>query len=249
VSDEQVVDEQSNDELPPLADLPESVQAHIRELRDEAATNRVAAKEFKDSYRNYTDDEREYMLQLTRLTTGTAEDQAKAAQEYIRLANVLGYDDNNNDTSADKPEPKIVEDDKDMTVPGLTDAEVEDRIQKRIGEFDRKQQMSAAVAQVKNDATKLGYDVDSTDYDYLLTVARKETEGDIQAAHEKIEKHRQSAIDAFVAEQQGKGVRFPTQSRHSAAPPNDATKPDWVGDDKKTSAAVAQWLDAQAGDS
>jgi len=254
VSEEQVVEEQAStpaepEGLPPLTDLPDVVQAHIKELRDEAASNRVAAKEYKDSFRNYTDDEKQYMLQLARMTTGSAEDQAKAAAEYVRLANVLGHE--GDEIKPDpRPAAKDVEDDGDTVAnPGLSDEEVEERINKRIGEFDRKQQMASAVAQVKRDATELGYEVDSTEYDYLLTVARKSTNGDIKAAHAEIESQRQAAIDAFVAEQQTKGVRFPTQSRQSAAPPNDGTPPDWVGDDKKTSAAVAEWLDAQAGDS
>eukprot|EP00919_Chromeraceae_sp_WS-2016_P071737 GHVR01169826.1.p1 GENE.GHVR01169826.1~~GHVR01169826.1.p1 ORF type:complete len:248 (+),score=60.86 GHVR01169826.1:578-1321(+) len=232
-----------------MEDLPQSAQDYIKELRDEAATGRVTHKPYKDAYQNYTPEEREYMLKLNALAVGGAEDQAQAAKEYLRLSNALGGDvPTKEDTKAEivVPEEKS---ETDVTAPGLTDADVDDRVTKRIDEFARKQEVNRRVAEIKREANELGYEDDSADYQLLMAVAQRETDGDIKAAHKNIEERNQALIDDFVKKQTDKGARFPTQSRQSASPPNGGNTPDWVGDDKATDRAVKEWLSANSGDS
>ena len=219
------------------------VKAYIKELRDEAAGARVKAKPYTDTFGNFNESEQSYLLNVMQMAASQNPDErAKAAEEFSYLATQMGGG------TPPEPEPPA-EAPAAESAPAASEVLTEDDIAKIIaGELagaDRKRNVAAQVAVVKEKAAEAGYPEGTIEYDALLATARRHNYS-IETAITEYKKAEQAKIDAFVAEQRGQGSRFPTQSGAAATPPPSGGE-ETSRTIKETSDAVRAWMASRSG--
>ena len=183
-------------------------RAYVEKLRREAAGYRTKAQPYEEVFSAYDDEEREFLLAVTR-DLGNPDKQADAARRLRDLSQRLLED-------AD-PDP----DDEARNKP-LTLAELEQRERDKAAEQAQRQ----AVEAVEKEAADLGYEKGSPDYAFLMYMAANHHDGSLTDAHEAIGAGRQAIIDKFVEEQKAKGDKWITTSDATGgAPSGQADEP------------------------
>lgn len=197
--------------------LPSYWQKQVRQLRDEAAENRVARNRYEKPLSALDQQEQDWLLSLAQ-DLGTADTQVEAARRMRAVADSL---------LEGQPEPE-------EEARPLTYADYE-RIR---ADEARAAQEEEAIQSVFSEAKELGYDKDTPDFALLMWLAANPANqaeaGDLKAAHKRIEDGRRAIIDSWVAEQRAKGANFPAQAAATGAPP------------AQQGAAPKDWKDARA---
>jgi hypothetical protein len=180
-------------------------RAYVERLRKEAAGYRSKAKTYDDVFSQYEDADRQAFLDLAKMLRenpkAAAEEMSAAAQEILKQ-----YTEANPAADVD-----LDPDSQYMTK----------------AEYARIQQEAAIAAEtqaIEAEARELGYVVSTKDVDYrmLLTIAQNETNGDLKAAHSKLEARNQAIIDSYLAAKTADAENSPRVPSDTAQIPGTA---------------------------
>jgi len=226
-------------------DLPESAKEMIRKAREEAAARRVEHRPYKEAFQGFEDNERAYLLDVIRMAAGSEEEQRFAASEFQRIASVLTGED----MTPEETEQAVADGDTatEPEAPAISPADIQSMIAKAL-EDDRKiraqeQEVDQRVAQIREQAKELGFEHGTPKYQVLMTIARSQTDGDLQAAAEAYKE----MVAAEAPKPADDGPKWPVIPSTVGNPPPAGGKPEWVGDVGKTSAALKEWLSSRPG--
>lgn len=195
-------------------------RAYVEELRQEAAKYRTKAKQF-EAFEAYSDEDRQVWTHLAQTIMDDPkagaqllQDIAKGltAEEQQELAEAVGAEEPQYMTMADY---KRLQDEQDM---------------------------NQRVAAIERDSTALGYKLGSTEYKHLLLVASNETQGNVQAAHQRIEAQKQAWIDNYLASKESDASGTPSVPSGAGSAPSGAVP---ITNFKDASAAMKDFLNAQ----
>lgn len=189
-------------------DLPEGVdrfdRAYVEKIRGEAAKYRTAAKPFTDAFDGYEESDREAILDLAKELLS---DPQAAGKRMLEASRSIAGDDF--DTWINPVTPEF-----------LTPETLEAQLAQR----EESARQKAEVEGIQREAKELGYEEGTADHAKLFFYAANETQGDMKAAHAKMEAEKQGIIDAYVASVKEKGGRFPaTPTGVTGVPSNAAT--------------------------
>lgn len=177
---------------------------YVETLRNEAAENRVSAKIYKEAFDGYTDEQRDYFLNLAKGLNDPAK-HVDTAREMMRVsAGILQQ------YGQEVPDlDPVLNVDKPLTI-----ADIEAREAKQAA--DRATQES--IAQTQRDIEGLGYKLGTPEFSTFLHFAQ-ENSGDIHKADTAFKAYKQSIIDGFVAERQA------SKDKHLTAQPQVGSAP------------------------
>lgn len=190
---------------------------YVESLRKENQRRRQRSKRYDEVFDGYTDDERDFLLNLA---SEVRSNPAQAAQRAAQLAQVLG---------ATPAEQQQVANEVDESGP-LTAKDIAQIIDQQLSARDQRhaaqqqeQEQKAAVAEVFTDAEKLGYEQDTPEFINLLYVAARDQEHDpataLQLAHKQIQAQRQQVIDDYLAQKAKESDQTPdTRTPGGSAP-------------------------------
>ena len=174
-------------------DLPDGVdrfdRGYVEKIRAEAAKYRTDYKPFKEAFDGYEAEDRDALLGLARELLDNPE---AAARRMLDASRSIAGDDF--DSWVNPVEPEY-----------LTPETLEAQLTQR----ETVARQKAEVDAIQREAADLGYTENTADHAKLFFYAANETQGDMKAAHEKMQAEKQSIIDAYVAEVKEKGGRFP----------------------------------------
>lgn len=173
----------SNDVDPfDVAETTQFSRDYVQRTRAEAAKYRTRAKEleataapYQEVFGEYDPEDRAVWFDLAK---SYRDDPSAAAARMRELADHI--------LKGEQPDPEA-------EAP-LTAAEFE----KRWTAKEEAKTQAAVVASIQKEAQDLGYTRDTRAYKVLLLTAKEDTQGDIKAAHELLERERQAAVDSFV---------------------------------------------------
>lgn len=173
---------------------------YVEKLRRENATYRDRSKKYNEVFEGY---EPEAIEEWLSLATTLKENPAAAADRFGELAEAIRnqYADPNS-AAADAAVAEA-------GLEGVEAAAEEDRPLTRkeldaiFAEREQKAELQRRVAQIELDATGLGYEKGSDQYDELLFIASRLPNGSIQDAHARMEAKKQAVIDAYIAQLNG----------------------------------------------
>jgi hypothetical protein len=233
---------------------PDKVQSYVKELRDEAAANRVKAKPFAEVFDGYSPEETKYLLDVLRAASSSDEAaRKKAGDEFVFLAKQMGVTVGEAVDAAADAAKDAMSDTTDQTpapepaAPSISPEDVNAQIRQALQEQENARQVQTEVQRIQSTITEAGYELFGPDYDAIVGQARRHGYS-IEEAIEKHKESRQAQIDGFVQDQRGRGSRFPSQSGTGGTPPpGGGEAPEWLGDSKKTNDAVRDWLRSRAG--
>lgn len=168
-------------------------RSYVEKLRSESANYRTkakAAEEYLEVFGGYSDEDREVWKEAARRFAADPRDGGEYLKQ-IADAVLAEYQE-----QAEAP----ITDDHDKP---LTRAEYQ-----ALREQERAQaEQDAEVARIEKKAADLGYDTASEEYTYLLTVASRLPDGDLDKAHAKIqaaeEARFQARLDKMKADAEG----------------------------------------------
>jgi len=175
-------------------------RAYVEKLRQEAASNRVSAKEMREryaSFEGYDDGDRQLWSQLAEELQN---DPRTAAANFKTISeNILSsFEDGEEPTTAAVEE-----------VAG--DFLTEDKLKSFMQNYEREQSIDREAQGMLSKARELGYDDGTDEQILLLTIASQKNIG-IEDAHKAFENISQARYDKYIAE----------QAKHPIAP-NDGT--------------------------
>jgi hypothetical protein len=225
-----------------LDDLSPSAQEMIRKARDEAASRRVEHKPYKEAFSQFNEDEQKYLLDVVRMAGGSDAEQRAAAAEFKRLSDVLSGEESPEEAVASATEEKAPKvEAPTQSVPSADDIRkmIEDAINQDRGQRQQEKIMEDQVKKIVAEAKELGFEKGTPQYNFLMNAARANG-GDLKAAAEEFH----SMLKAPAEES---STNWPTSPTAVGTPPPTSGKPEWVGDTKKTSEALRQWLDSRPG--
>lgn len=174
---------------------------YVEQLREEAKTYRLRAKDWNDVAGDLDDDGRNFLLDLNRaLVAGDA----ATAQ---RLWDALNGHEPAGEPSAGDDVP-------------LTASDVQRILNDTFARREAQQAETQAVQSIVAEAKTLGYEPDTRDYVTLLWTANNETDGDLKAAHDKLQTERQQIIDAWLADKEKTSKTSTTPAPPTGAQPS-----------------------------
>lgn len=217
VSTDEPVVEGGDGDAPDESGIPEHLRPYVKQLREEAAERRVAAKVYEEAFGAFDEGDREALLGVV-AALGSEDTQLDAAQALKELAeSILG--------DVDDP-------DRPLTARDL---------ERREAAKAEAQRQEEAVNAVIKEATDLGYAEGTREQRRLLDLAVNETKGDLKAAHEAITAERDAVIAEFVKSVQEGKAKWPT-----LAPPPGVAPADITGGPPKTFAEARKATEARA---
>jgi hypothetical protein len=165
--------------------------AYVEQLRREAAERRAKLKTYEDVFGLYDDEDRQVWFELAKTVAQDPKEGGKMMYELGRR--LLG----------EEPEPETPQ-----TETSPDPVQIVDKIvSERLSAWEEEQQ----IREIQQEARALGYDPDSREYLNLLWVAYKETNGDLKAAHQKIEADKERLVQEFLEAQKAQNEQFPPQ--------------------------------------
>lgn len=213
-------------------------RAYVEKLRKEAAKYRTSVRELEQKYQSVYDgfDDPEDVNYLIDLARKVYDDPASTAAEFEAIAKRIreatgvditedASDDSLDDIAEDKP---------------LTMADLE--------RIEHERAVEAAERQIRAEASELGYDLNSHRGKALLYIATNETNGDLKAAHEKLEAEREelkkAAIEEYLKNLEEQNGAFPPVSGGSGSAPAGSSNAHAPRDFKEASASALARLEA-----
>lgn len=213
--------------------LPEWAQKELRSARDEAASRRVALKNF-EVFERFAEEDRGVLLDLLG-QLADPDTRSTGAQSMLAIAQALLGDPD--DAGTDTPGG----DDPDRP---LTKAELDRYIEEREKAKAQEQADKEALAALDTKATELGYTPGTRNYMALLWEAKHNHGYDLDAAHKALEAEKQQVIDNFISEKSKDAERTPAAGSGAGSPPSNEERPkDWG----KAGASTYARLDALFG--
>lgn len=206
VADAQTAAETPAPEAPGFLDgVPDEVKAHVKGLRDESASYRVKARDLETQVKPYQEvfegvdpAARDAVLQMAKVLVNDPEN--AGPKELIRVARAL-VGDRFDDVVKSLDEPQYL-------TPDQLEAQLAEREAKAAEERERRE----ALESVEKESRELGYEDDTPDKTMLFFYAYKHTDGDLQAAHAKVQEFKQSVIDGYVQSVKEGNSSFPAVS-------------------------------------
>lgn len=238
-----------DDDVDPVGeDLPDSAKEMIRKAREEAAARRVEHKPYKEAFQGFEDNERSYLLDVIRMAAGSEEEQKFAASEFQRIAAVLTGEEMNPEEAEQAVADSVAGEETPAEAPAVSPDDIQKMITQALEE-DRKiraqeQEVDQKVAQIREKAKGLGFEHGTPKYQVLMTIARSQTNGDLEAAAEA---YKEMVAAETAPPEPEPETRWPTVPSSVGNPPPAGGKPEWVGDVKKTSEALKEWLTSRPG--
>lgn len=195
-------------------------RAYVERLRKENATYRTRAKEYEDyakHFEPYGEEDRAVWTEAMRLFN---EDPQQGADYLERIAQAVKAGFTQEQAEA------IAADGSDEP---LTRADL-DRI---FAEREAKAAEDAAIARIEKQAVELGYDPASEEYAYLLHVASRLPDGDLNKAHAKIQAAEEARFEARLAKMQAEAEDSPVapSAGAGAAPSGERQLKTWADAD------------------
>lgn len=200
----------------PLPDGETFDRAYVEKLRDEAARYRVTAREREEALARYDflndvpSEGQDLLLDMVQRLV--ADPKGQGAIHTLQVLKNLTGDDFDQVLEASKSPQYLTREEAAK----IAEAEADKREQARI--------RSEAERQLKAEVEGLGYQDQTPDTGLLFWYANTATEGDLNKAHEEVQKFRQGIIDAYVEEQRNKNSKFPPVSgavSEGPTPPGD----------------------------
>ncbi len=186
-------------------------RAYVEKLRQESASYRTKAKPYEETFGGYSDEDREVWFEAARRFAADPKD----GGEYLKsIADAVLAE------YQEQQEP--ITDDNDVP---LTRAEYQ-----ALREAEKQQAaQDAEVARIEKKAADLGYDTTSEEYTYLLTVASRLPDGDLDKAHAKIQAAEEARFQARLDKMKADAEGSPTapNSGSGAAPSGERPLKTW----------------------
>jgi hypothetical protein len=168
-------------------------RSYVEKLRQESASYRTKAKPYEETFGAYSDEDREVWFEAARRFAADPRD----GGEYLKQIADAVLAEYQEQQAADDG-PITDENDKPLTVAQYRELREAERAQA---------EQDAEVARIEKRAADLGYDTASEEYTYLLTVASRLPDGDLEKAHAKIqaaeEARFQARLDKMKADAEG----------------------------------------------
>jgi hypothetical protein len=191
-------------ELP--ADQPLFPRSYVEKLRNEGHKYRTEAQstaqkyaEYDKVYGIYDDQDRQVWMDLARTWAVDPNRAAEAMQAIAR--SVLGEPEMASSRPAE-PEAETSED-GNVDMSQLTPEQVQQMISDALTADRQTAAEQRAVEDIYSEVRSLGYDPDTREGFMVLWTANNETDGDLNAAVERIKQYRQGIIDEYVAGRSG----------------------------------------------
>lgn len=166
---------------------PEKARAYAKQLREEAARNRVKAKEAAASFDGWTPEDADV---LRTVIAEAAADPKVGAEKMRQIADLL------DGGKVEEAAAAAVE--ATAEAKALTAEDVDAKVKEALDAKDREQALSVRTNEIVAQAKEWGYDPASVDYFSLIHLATHETGGDLEKAHEAMQARKQSVIDEYV---------------------------------------------------
>lgn len=164
-------------------------RAYVEKLRQESAGYRTRAKTYDEAFDGFDDESREVFLGLAKDLVNSPE---AAARRMIEVSRQLLGDEF--DSALTGPPPALTREDAERLW----------------AEKEAARTQEEAIRAVQSEARDLGYKDDTPDMSELFWFASNETNGDLKAAHEKVQARKQAAIDEFLEKKRASGESFTT---------------------------------------
>jgi hypothetical protein len=241
----------AEESIPGLDALPDSWQAHIKELRAENKQRREALQGYEQAFSGFEPDFAQYVQQVIGAMTSSNETVRKqAAEELDHWAKQLG----GNPATAGDNEPEPAPAGQPTPTPkSAQEAPVDTnallaQVAKMLDERDQKTQVRSAAQKMIDDAVGLGYEVGSIEYAQLMTVAGQ-MGNDVKVAHTKMEEATAAKVAAAIEAAQGQAGKYPKQDAQKGhGVPAEGGTEDWIGDINKTGEMARRAFEAMAND-
>jgi hypothetical protein len=164
--------------------------AYVEQLRREAAERRAKLKTYEDVFGLYDDEDRQVWFELAKVVAQDPKEGGKMMYELGRR--LLGEEEETEPKTETPPDPVQI---------------VDKIVSEKLSAWEEEQQ----IREIQQEARALGYDPDSREYLNLLWVAYRETNGDLKAAHQKIEADKERLVQEFLEAQKAQNEQFPPQ--------------------------------------
>lgn len=187
-------------------------RSYVEKLRKESANYRTKAQPYEETFGSYSDEDREVWFEAARRFAADPRDGGEYLKQ-IADAVLAEYQE-----QQDEP----VTDDNDVP---LTMAQYQ-----ALRDAERQQaEQDAEVARIEKKAADLGYDTASEEYTYLLTVASRLPDGDLDKAHAKIQAAEEARFQARLDKMKADAEGSPTapNSGSGAAPSGERQLKTW----------------------
>lgn len=210
-------DDDPADDLPPLGDEQTFPRSYVEELRQEAAANRVKAREYEaqvealqpyaevfSGYEPETQQQWAAIMQLNKVDPERARDMLAEAFDLTPAQAAAAAD-----SLEDDWDPEDIVTKGDLA-----------QLQQELRTSQEEREAATLNEQILRAAEELGYERETKAMSYLLMTAATETNGDIDAAHSRVLEEREAALDeerARLLEERTKDVRD-----SALLPPSDA---------------------------
>jgi len=208
-------------------------RAYVEKLRQESASYRTKAKPYEETFGSYSDEDREVWFEAARRFAADPRDGGEYLKQ-IADAVLAEYQAEQDEANA----PITDDQDRPLTMAQYTALREAERV---------KAEQEAEVARIEKQAAALGYDTTSEEYTYLLTVASRLPDGDLDKAHAKIQAAEEARFQARLAKMQAEAEEAPTAPNPAAgaAPGTERQLREWKDAER---AARARLEAAQVGD-
>jgi hypothetical protein len=193
----------------PFSDLPadqaifprsyvEKLRTEGHKYRTEAQSAAQKAAEYDQVYGIYDDADRQVWFDLARTW---AVDPARAAEAMNAIARSVLDEGKQSDSGGETGQATTVEDIAEQS--GLTPEQVQAMISDALGARDQQAAQAQAVQDIFDEVRTRGYDPETREGFMVLWTANNETDGDLDAAVDRIKQYKQGIIDEYVAGRSG----------------------------------------------
>ena len=210
--------EDSDLDTDPPEDLyadPEKARKYVEKLRKEAAAARVKAKEARAPFEGWSPDDAKVLGEVIQLA---AADPKVGAAKMREIADLLDKGDVEGAAEA-------AADASEAAAAHLTPEDIDAKVREAVDAKDREHQLNVKRDEIIAKTKELGYEPGSADYFTVLHVAQFETNGDLEAAHAKIEERNQAIIDKFLDTKREEAAGTPRYARRSEHAVAEMTEP------------------------
>lgn len=223
---------------------PKAAYDALQKARDEAASYRVKAKTYSETFSTFSPQEEQYLLNLVAGLGGDDDSRSASVSEMKRLIEILGGEEPATEAPASEKEQPSPD---ETAAAALKPEDVSKLVQSQLAEVERERKINEYKLEIETVAQTNGWAPDSIERNVWLSIAAKNG-GDLAAAAERTNAWMEGKIQQFTDEKAGAASRFPKQTGSNGGVPPQANQAEWVGDTKKTREAVAAFIRSRAGE-